>query len=112
MHRDLQGEHWLVRIFLGESDRYHGRPLYLAIIERLRREGFAGATAFHGVAGFGAHSVIHTTQILRLSADLPVVIEVVETEDHVERLKTILDEMLGDGLVTLERVRVLKYAAK
>jgi uncharacterized protein len=112
MHRDLTGEHWLIRIYLGESDRFHGRPLYLAIIERLRKEGFAGATAFHGIAGFGAHSVMHTTQILRLSMDLPVIIEVVETEENVKRLEKILDEMHADGLVTLERVRVLKYAAE
>jgi PII-like signaling protein len=75
----------------------------------LRREGFAGATVFRGVAGFGANSVIHTTHLLELSSDLPVVIEVVDSEEHVQRLTPILDEMLDDGLVTMEKVRVTRY---
>jgi hypothetical protein len=108
--RILDGEQVLVRIFIGESDKWHHRPLVTAIVERLRREGFAGATVFHGVAGFGARSVLHTAQILRLSEDLPVVIEVVDTEEHVERLIPLLDEMVSEGLVTMEKVRVLKYA--
>jgi uncharacterized protein len=107
--RSIEGEQQLVRIFIGESDRWHHRPLYAALLERLRSEGFAGATVTRAVAGFGAHSVIHTAQILRLSEDLPVIIEVVDTAEHVERLKPILDEMVGEGLVTIEPVHVLKY---
>jgi hypothetical protein len=109
--RTLDGEQFLVRIFIGESDLWHHQPLSRALLERLRREGFAGATVFHGVAGFGAHSVIHTTALLRLSADLPVLIEVVDREADIERLIPILDEMVGEGLVTVEKVRVLKYSA-
>jgi hypothetical protein len=109
--RVLDGVQFLVRIFLGESDRWHHTPLARAILERLRAEGFAGATVVHGVAGFGATSVIHTAGLVELSADLPVLIEVVDDEAHVERLLPILDEMVtGGALVTMERVRVLKYA--
>jgi hypothetical protein len=110
--RVLTGEQVLVRVFIGESDRWHHRSLASALVERLRSEHFAGATVFHGVAGFGAHSVLHTTRILRLSEDLPVVIEIVESEDRMERLTEILDEMVSEGLVTMEKVRVLKYAAR
>jgi hypothetical protein len=109
--RVLDGEQILVRVFIGESDKWRHQPLSIALIERLRREGFAGATMFHGVAGFGARSVLHTSQILRLSEDLPVVIEIVDSREHVDRLIPILDEMVTEGLVTLETVRVLKYAA-
>jgi PII-like signaling protein len=107
--RVLEGEQWMVRIFIGESDRWQGRPLADALLERLRREGFAGATVLRGLAGFGARSVVHTTRLLELSQDLPLVVEVVDTEEHVQRLEPILDEMVGDGLVTLEKVRVLRY---
>lgn len=110
--RVLDGNQFLVRIFLGESDRFHHTPLSRALLERLRREGFAGATVIHGVAGFGASSVIHTATLVELSTDLPVVIEVVDDEAHVDKLLPILDEMVTEGgLVTVERVRVLKYAA-
>jgi len=109
--RVLDGEQILVRIFVGESDRHHGTPLYRALLERLRKDGFAGATVFHGVAGFGARSVIHTAGLLDLSSDLPVLIEVVDDQEHVDRLVAILDDMLGGGaLVTMEKVRVLRYA--
>ncbi|GMV42020.1 MAG: UPF0166 protein [Myxococcales bacterium] len=109
--RALDGEQILVRILIGERDRWHGRPLHTALLERLRREGFAGATVLRGVAGFGASSVVHTTDLLRLSVDLPLVVEVVDTQEHVDRLIPILDEMLTGGLVTMEKVRVLRYAA-
>ncbi len=109
--RTLSGEQVMVRIFFGESDRWKHRPLEIALLERLRTEGFAGATVFRGVAGFGPNSVIHTTHLLELSSDLPMVIEVVDTEEHIERLLPILDEMLDDGLVTMEKVRVLRYRA-
>jgi PII-like signaling protein len=108
--RVLDGQQVLVRIFIGESDKWHHQPLSTAILERLRKDGFAGATVFHGVAGFGARSVLHTTHILRLSEDLPVVIEVVDTQEQIDRLIPILDEMVTEGLVTLEKARILKYA--
>ena len=109
--RALSGEQVLARIFIGESDRHQHQPLSTALLQRLRKEGFAGATVLHGVAGFGAHSVIHTSQILRLSEDLPVIVEVVDTEEQMERLVPILDELVPEGLVTLEKVRVLRYVA-
>jgi PII-like signaling protein len=110
--RVLDGEQTLVRIFIGDSDKWHHQPLERALIERLRKEGFAGATVIRGIAGFGASSVIHTAHVVDLSADLPVLIEVVDDEPHIQKLLPILDEMLTKGaLVTLERVRVLKYAA-
>lgn len=108
--RTLDGQQTLVRIFIGDADRWHHQSLYRALLDRLRREGFAGATVVHGVAGFGARSVIHTANIVDLSADLPVLIEVVDDDEHIERLVAILDEMLTEGaLVTMEKVRVLKY---
>jgi PII-like signaling protein len=107
--RSLEGEQLLVRIFIGESDKWHHQPLHVALLERLRKEGFAGATVTRAVAGFGAKSVIHTAQILRLSEDLPLIVEVVDSETQVEKLKPILDEMVREGLVTMEKVRVLKY---
>jgi PII-like signaling protein len=108
--RVLDGEASLVRVFIGESDQWRHHPLPLAIVERLRKEGYSGATVFRGTAGFGARSVLHTTQILRLSEDLPVVIEIVEASDRVESLLTVLDEMVPEGLVTIEKVRVVKYS--
>lgn len=108
--RVLDGEQLLVRIFVGESDKWHHTPLYRALLERLRREGFAGATVIHGIAGYGASSVLHTAQLLDLSTDLPVVIEVVDDPAHMDRITEILDEMLDGGLVTIEKVRVLRYA--
>jgi hypothetical protein len=108
--RILDGEQFLVRVFIGESDQWRHQPLSNALVERLRREGFAGATVFRGIAGFGAHSVLHTTQLLRLSQDLPIVLEIVDTEERVRQLVPILDEMVGEGLVTIEKVRVLKYS--
>ena len=109
--RTLKGEQTLVRIFFGESDKWHHQSLEAALLERLRHEGFAGATVLRGVAGFGANSVIHTTRILDLSSDLPVIVEIVDSEEQIQKLLPILDEMLNDGLVTMENVRVLRYAA-
>jgi PII-like signaling protein len=108
--RVIDGEGILVRVFIGESDQWHHKPLALSIVERLRREGFSGATVFRGSAGFGARSILHTTQILRLSEDLPVVIEIVDSPDRAEPLLALLDEMVPEGLVTLETVRIVKYA--
>jgi PII-like signaling protein len=110
--RVLTGEQVLVRVFIGESDKWQHRSLATALVERLRKEHFAGATVFHGVAGFGAHSVLHTAKVLRLSEDLPILIEIVDSEDRMGRLTEILDEMVSEGLVTMEKVRVMKYAAR
>jgi PII-like signaling protein len=109
-HR-FKGERTLMRIFIGESDKYRGRPLYEALLERLRSKGLAGATVLRGVAGFGASSVVHTDKVLRLSLDLPLIIEVVETEETIQGILPDLDEMIGGGLITLERARVILYRA-
>lgn len=108
--RTLDGEQVLTRIFIGESDKWGHQPLHVALLERLRKEGFAGATVYHGIAGFGARSVLHAAHMLRLSEDLPIVVEVVDADERMERLTEILDEMVSEGLVTLEKVRVLKYS--
>lgn len=102
----------LLRIFIGESDRWHHQALYEAIVLKARELGLAGATVLRGPMGFGAASHLHTAKILRLSDDLPIVIEVVDSEEKINRLLPALDEMMTDGLVTLEDVRVLKYRAK
>jgi PII-like signaling protein len=107
-HR-FQGERTLMRILIGESDKFHGKPLYEALVELFRKNGLAGATVLRGVAGFGASSVVHTEKVLRLSLDLPIVIEVVETEETIQSLLPDLDEMIGGGLITLERARVIMY---
>jgi uncharacterized protein len=107
----LEGDGQLLRIFVGESDRWHGKPLYEAIVERARKEGLAGATVVRGLEGFGAHSRLHTTRILRLSEDLPIVIELVDTQEKIEAFLPGLDEMVAEGMVTLERVRVIAYRA-
>lgn len=101
----------LLRIFIGESDTHDGRPLYQAIVETLRRQGLAGATVLRGIEGFGKSSRLHTAQILRLSEDLPIVIECVDTDDKIEAVLPALDDMIGDGLITLERVEVRVYRA-
>ena len=109
MSHRFKGERTLMRIFIGESDKYHGKPLYEALLERLRRKGLAGATVLRGVAGFGASSVVHTDKVLRLSLDLPLIIEIVETEEAIQGILPDLDEMIGGGLITLERARVIMY---
>jgi uncharacterized protein len=108
-HERFEGERTLMRIHIGESDRWHGKPLYDAIVELLRREKFSGATVLRGVGGFGSSSVYHTDKIMRLSQDLPIVIEVVEFAERIEKMLPQLDEMIGGGLVTLEKVRVILY---
>ncbi len=107
--RGFKGERVLMRIHIGESDRWHGQPLYRAIVELLRRRHFAGATVFRGILGFGAHATIHQAKLFRLSSDLPIVIECIETEEHIEAILPELDPMIGGGLVTLERARVILY---
>ncbi|HEX3989045.1 MAG TPA: DUF190 domain-containing protein [Verrucomicrobiae bacterium] len=101
----------LLRVFIGEADKWQHRPLYEAIVFKARELGMAGATVLRGPLGFGAHSHMHTSKILRLSMDLPVVIEIVDSEENINKLLPALEEMVQDGLVTLEDVRVLKYRA-
>ncbi len=112
-HR-FKGERMLMRIFIGESDRcrdgsYKGKPLYEALLSYFREHDFAGATVLRGIAGFGAHSRIHTDKILRLSLDLPVIVEVVASEPQLQAALPDLDRMIDGGLVTLERAHVLLY---
>jgi len=114
MTRRFEGERTLMRIFLGESDRceggpWEGKPLYEAVLLFLREEGFAGATVVRGIAGFGASARLHTGKVLRLSTDLPVIVEVVEREEKIEDVLPELDDMIGGGLITLERARVIMY---
>src|ERR1700689_3129149 len=101
----------LLRIFIGEADKWHHQPLYEAIVLKARELGLAGATVLRGPMGFGAPSHLHTAKILRLSMDLPIVIEMVDSEENLNKLIPLLDDMVQDGLVTLEDVRVLKYRA-
>jgi uncharacterized protein len=105
----IEGEGTLLRIFIGESDTWHGKPLYQAIVERVRAEGLAGATVVRGIEGFGADSRIHTSRILRLSEDLPVVIEIVDTPERIDGVIPLLDEMVGEGMVTREKVQIIAY---
>ena len=105
----ISGEAKLVRIFIGESDRWHDVPLYEAIVRRAREMGMAGATVIRGVEGFGANSRIHTAKILRLSEDLPILIEIVDKEERISKILPFLDEVIGEGLITMERVEIIKY---
>jgi PII-like signaling protein len=105
----LTGERTLMRIHNGERDKFEGRPLYEAIVLLFRQRGFAGATVFRGIMGFGASAGIHTEKVLRLSLDLPVVVECVESEENIQAVLPDLDRMIGGGLVTLERARVIVY---
>lgn len=105
----IEGEALLLRIFIGESDRWKGKPLYEAIVRKAREEGLAGATVLRGLEGFGASSRIHTAKILRLSEDLPIVVELVDREDRIRRILPMLDEMVTEGLITLENVHVVTY---
>lgn len=107
----LEGTGLLVRIYVGESDRWDGQPLYEAIVQHLRRRGVAGATVLRGIEGFGANQHLHSTRILSLSEDLPILIEAVDTEEKVRAVLPELDEMLQDGLMTLEKVEVIAYRA-
>jgi PII-like signaling protein len=102
----------LLRIFLGESDRWQGKPAYEAIVLAARETHLAGATVFHGVMGFGAKSRLHTAKILRLSEDLPVLIEIVDSMEKIEAFIPQIDQIVSDGLITIEPVRVIKYRAE
>src|SRR5579871_2395156 len=105
----LPTEGKLLRIFIGENDRWHGKPLYEAIVLEARQRGLAGATVVKGFMGFGAHSRIHTAKLLELSQDLPIVVEIVDAPDRIEAFMPMLEQMVGDGLITLERAEVLLY---
>jgi PII-like signaling protein len=106
---NLPVDSFLLRIFIGESDRHDGRPLHEAIVLTARELGLAGATLLRGAEGFGASSHLHTSKILRLSADLPLIIEIVDSEEKINAFLPVLDGMMGGGLVTLEKVRVIHY---
>ena len=110
-HQKFEGERTLMRIHIGESDKWHGKPLHEAIVGVLRKEGFSGVTVLRGVAGYGGSSVYHTDKLLRLSQDLPIVLEVIETQEHIDAILPRLDEMVEGGLITLEKVRVILYRA-
>ena len=105
----IDGEGELLRIFIGESDHWNGKPLFEAIVLRARELGLAGATVLRGLEGFGAHSRIHTSSILRLSQDLPIVVEIVDQRERIEAFLPILDEMVHEGMITVEKVRVIAY---
>ncbi len=107
MHLPSEGE--LLRIFIGESDLYHHRPLHEVIVEEARKRGMAGATVLRGTLGFGAHSRIHSAKILRLSEDLPMVIEIVDIPERIEAFLPDLDTWMDEGMVTVEKVRVIVY---
>jgi PII-like signaling protein len=101
----------LVRIFLGESDRWKGQPLHVAIVEEMRRAGLAGATVFKGILGFGGHSVVHAARIVDLSSDLPILIELVDSHEKIDAFLPTLDKMVTEGLVTIEAVQIIAYKA-
>lgn len=106
-----EGTGKLLRIFIGESDRHGGQPLYTAIVEAARKTGLGGATVFKGVEGFGGHSVVHAARVFDLSTDLPILIEIVESEEKIRAFIPVLDAMVHEGLITLETVEVIRYKA-
>jgi PII-like signaling protein len=105
----LVGQNVLMRIFIGEEDKFDGRPLHEALVKLFKEERFHGATVLRGVGGFGAHSVYHTDRILRLSRDLPIIVEVVDTQENVDRVMPKIDGMMSGGLITVEKVTVTRY---
>lgn len=107
----LEGSGKLLRIFVGESDRHGMQPLYTAIVEAARAAGLSGATVFKGIEGFGARSVVHAARVFDLSTDLPILIELVDTEEKVRGFIPMLDSMVRDGMITLETVEVVRYTA-
>ena len=104
---------WLrLRIYIGESDRIHGKPLYMYILNYLKAEGIRGATVYRGIAGYGSHSLIHTVDVLRLSEDLPVVIEVIDEADRIDRVLPHIENLVEEGLITVDPVRLVYYGHK
>jgi PII-like signaling protein len=108
----VEGDGQLLRIFIGENDRWQNQPLSEAIVLKARQAGIAGATVIRGFLGYGANSHIHTTEILRLSTDLPIIVEIVDKADKIERILPELDSMIGEGMITLEKVNVIAYRSK
>jgi hypothetical protein len=102
----------LLRIFIGESAKYQGKPLYQAIVHKAKELELAGATVTRGISGFGPRSKVHTTKFLRLSVDAPLVIEIVDSEEYIQRILPFLDEVVANGLITLEKVQVIKYESR
>lgn len=107
----IPAEGILLRVFIGETDRHDGRPLYEVIVNEARQRGLAGATVWKGFMGFGAHSRMHTAKILELSQDLPIVIEIVDATEKIEAFLTVLDSLVDEGLVTVEPARIILYRA-
>lgn len=105
----IEGEGRLLRVFIGESDRWEGRPLSEAIVRLARQAGLAGATVLRGLEGFGARSRVHTARILRLSEDLPIIVEIVDRRERIDAILPELDRMVGEGLITIEDVHVIAY---
>jgi PII-like signaling protein len=105
----LPEEGKLLRVFIGESDTIHGKPLYEAIVLKARELNLAGATVVRGIMGYGANSRLHTSKILRLSEDMPVIIEIVDTEEKINLILPFLDEFVTEGMITIENVKVIKY---
>jgi PII-like signaling protein len=105
----VKGEGQLLRVFIGESDRWQGKPLYEAIVRLARERGLAGATVLRGIQGFGSHSRVHTSKILRLSEDLPIVVEIVDSPEKIEEVLPLIDEMVAEGLITVEKAHVIAY---
>src|SRR5438067_2698251 len=108
----FKGERVLMRIHIGESDKHEGKPLYRQIVELLRSRHYAGATVLRGIMGFGPSSKLHTDRFLELSMDLPLIIECIDTEEKIDAILPELDKMLGGGLITLERAKVIMYRAE
>jgi PII-like signaling protein len=98
-----------IRIYVGASDQWHGKPLYSAIVQEARKHGLAGATVTRGIMGYGAHSAIHEAHVLHVSSDLPVVIEIVDSEDAVRTFLSVLDAMVPEGLITMSNLEIIKY---
>ena len=106
----LEGPGRRVRIYIGASDQWHGKPLYAAIVQEARRRGMAGATVARGIMGYGAHSAIHEPHLFQLSGDLPVVIEIVDTDEKIRAFFPCLDEMVKEGMITTSEVEIIKYS--
>lgn len=105
------GEQVLMRIFIGEGDRFEHKPLHEALLELFSKEGFAGATVLRGVCGFGAHRIHHSQKLLDLSADLPLVVEVIDTQEKINAIMPYIDEMMTGGMITLEKATVIRYSS-
>jgi uncharacterized protein len=111
MMSEMKGTQVLMRIFIGESDKHQGKPLYQWLVELLKREKISGATVLRGILGFGAGSQIRAAHILELSRDLPIVVEAVDTPENIERILPLIEPYIGKGMITTEKVQVIKYGA-